>query len=189
LAVGFAGWLVGWLVGRVRVVRFEAVISNITRLIGNDAISSTSPNEGCRYPFPSEAKTEWTLDQIKEYIHSNGRRRPRGCTFSHPGDFVDEEFELNHAFARAADLIKSVDAILVASAASMSVDSGLGTFRCAKAGHLVYIYIYMYIYIYIYIYILSYIYHILCDITYMYTYIYIYIYIINRISYIIHIYI
>ena len=135
--VGFVGWLVGWLVGRVRVVRFGAVIPNITRLIGEDAIVITSPSEGCRYPLPLEAKTEWTLAQIKEYIHSNGRRRPRGCTFSHPGDFVDEDLELNQAFVRAADLIKSADAILVASAAGMSVDSGLGTFRGAKAGHLV----------------------------------------------------
>ena len=131
--VGFVGWLVGWLVGRVRVVRFGAVISNIILLIGKDAIFSTSPSEGCRYPFPLEAKTEWTLAQIKESIHSGGHRRQRGCTFSHPGDFVDEDLELNQAFVRAADLIKSADAILVASAAGMSVDSGLVIFRRAKA--------------------------------------------------------
>ena len=156
--VGFVGWLVGWLVGRVRVVRFGVVISNIIRLIGKDAIFNTSPSEGRRYLFPLEGKTEWTLAQIKEYIHSNGHRRPRGCTFSHPGDFVDEELELNQAFARAADLIKSADAILVASAAGMSADSGLGIARGAKAGHLIYIYIYIYMYIYLYIYIYIYIY-------------------------------
>ena len=76
--VGFVGWLVGWLVGRVRVVRFGAVISNIIRLIGKGVFFSTSPSEGCRYPLPLEAKTEWTLAQIEEYIHSNGHRRPWG---------------------------------------------------------------------------------------------------------------
>jgi hypothetical protein len=79
--VGFVGWLVGWLVGRVRVVRLGAVISNIARPIGKDAIVSSSPSEGRRYPVPLEPKTEWTVAQIKEYIHSNGHKRPRGCTF------------------------------------------------------------------------------------------------------------